>query len=223
MRLRNLFCRRKSGIIGFASLPLSPPYNEKRAKKHDYRSEYPRQQQECVPHQPYQRPLRSPSRGTEDTDSSSCSISFSDMIEIWEVSPISSLTDHPEELFYQPHEYTIMRATIRRVLRDRVDTKYQQQELQNECQQPQLDAQTQPTHKKKVSSRVLESQLVGQSAQKYAAWRCILFEQELQRKRCECDGERMAMAYKKVTNASVLQAQARALNDAEAVAAYLGR
>ena len=148
---------------------------------------------------------RSDSTTSIDSDTSSSStssaISFSDTIEVHEITPLSSLTDHPEELWYQKEEYNQIHTRICRLAKyaDICDKREEQP-------------------KKKVCTRGLERMMEGTCKHTHNGRKCVLIAQKL-----KFDNEGMALAYKKVSKDSVVLARERACNDAKAIQVYVGK
>ena len=155
--------------------------------------------------QTQQQLQRSDSTRSIDSNTSSSStssaISFSDTIEVREIAPLSSLVDHPEELWFQKEEYDHIRTRIRRLSKyaDKCDKREQQP-------------------KKKVCTRGLEWMMEGTCTHKHEGRKCVLKAQQL-----NIDNEGMALAYKKVSKDSVVLARERACNDAKAIQVYVGK
>ena len=76
---------------------------------------------------------------------------------------------------------------------------------------------------RKLCTRGLESFIEGRSTQKDVARDCVLAVQELVREEGRLDDESMALMYKSQSVDSAMIARERAMEDAEAVAQYLGR
>ena len=158
-------------------------------------------------------PQRSSSNMSEDSrcsysssSSSQSSISFSDTVEVQEITPMFALTDTPEDLWYQQAEYTNIHKRIRQLARY-IETQDDDDE----------DAYIQ-SPKKKVCTRGLEWMMDGRCKRRQDARKCVLTAQRLQ-----FDDEGMALAYESVTHESVVVAQERASNDAKAIETYLRR
>ena len=136
------------------------------------------------------------------SSSTSSAISFSQTIEIKEIAPLSTLTDHPEDLWYQQQEYSEIRTRIRQL------AKYADQCEKDETQT-----------KKKFCTRGLEWMMEGgSSSQKDEARMFVLTAQKM-----NVDNEGMALTYKNVSKSSATLARERASDDAKAIELYLSR
>ena len=132
--------------------------------------------------------------------STSSSISFSDAVEVRKIAPLSSLTDHPEELWYQQEQYNHIRTRIRRL------AKY-------------ADSYKSQEPKKKVCTRGLEWIMEEDPCtHKDEGRNCVLTAQKR-----KVDEKNMALAYEQVSKDSAALARERALNDAKAIELYLGK
>ena len=166
-------------------------------------------------------------RKTKETQhdyiSSSCRIiSFSDTVHVQEIDPLRSLTDHPEELYYQQKEYDIMHATAVQVV-DYVKAQKYQEQQQQYVQESGQKRQRQQPRKKKICARGLEHMIEGPSVTQFVARNCVMVQQESQHGDGSCNDEDMAISYMRATRDSVEEARRRALNDEKEVEAYLAK
>ena len=153
---------------------------------------------------------RSPERSSSTRSEMSCSstssaISFSEEVQIQEIAPMASLTDTPEELWYQRDEYNTIQKRNRKLAKyvERFDKAEQEQ--------------------KKLCTRGLENLIEGRSTRKQEARRRVMIEQKLQRDMGTFDDEGMALAYQSVSKESAAVAQERASKDAKAIEVYVRR
>ena len=158
-----------------------------------------------------ERFLRTPPQRTSSTrsegscSSTSSTVSFSEEVKVQEIAPMSSLTDVPEELWYQKDEYNTIQKRNRKLAKYMERFEKEEQEM------------------KKLCTRGLESLIEGRSTNKREARRRVLSEQKLQRDMGTFDEEGMALAYQAVSKNSAAMAQERASKDAKAVEVYLRR
>ena len=125
-------------------------------------------------------------------------------VEVQEIAPFFSLTDKPEDLWYQQEEYSSIYKRIRQL------AKYSEANDGVEVESP--------SPKKKVCTRGLEWIIDGRSTRLQEARECVFAAQKLQ-----FDDEGMALAYESVTRKSAVIAQERASNDANAIKLYIRR
>ena len=123
---------------------------------------------------------------------------------------MSSLTEHPADLFYQKEEYAAIRDRVLLVAQYAVAEK-QLEEQQLLPQDPQA---------KKICTRGLEYAIEGPSNRLYLGRQCVSMAQQRQRDEGTYDDEALVLSYRCVSEASAAVARERALNDAKEVEGY---
>lgn len=132
-----------------------------------------------------------------------CSITFSEEVNVRKVVPAKTLTQEPEQLWFQDNEYVNIKkktiALLQKVGSDGV-----------------VDG-------RKYCTRGLERYMVSKEEReglKYGTLDAVLFEQRLQRKKGTFDDESVARKYTHTTVRSIAEAARRANLDAEEVASF---
>ena len=197
MSIRKLFRIKRSDDITSSSLSTARSNNNDKNKKKNTR-------------RPPQRTSSTLSQDSRSSCSSTCSsISFSETVEVREIAPLTSLTDTPQDLWYQQEDYSRILERNRRLAKCVESREKQDQE-----------ATTPQQGKKKLCTRGLEWMMEGTSIRKVQKQQVRRFVLSVQG---TVDDEGMAVAYSEVTKDSVALARERASHDAKAIEVYVRR